>query len=166
MTLLDTLFGVQRLRALGWLLLHPDDAIHVREFARLTGTSASSLHRELVRLADAGLLLRNQCGNQVLYRANRDCPVFTELSGLFRKTGGLADILRQALGHLSEQIELALIFGSVARGEESSHSDIDILVIGHASFTEDVSAAFFKVVVALIVLLCHFRMQKERPEPL
>jgi predicted nucleotidyltransferase len=142
MNLLDTLFGVQRQRALGWLLRHPDEEIHIRELARLTGTSAGSLHRELARLADAGLLLRHPRGNQVLYRANRDCPVFTELAGLFRKTGGLSDILRQALAPLSLKIDFALIFGSVARGEETVHSDIDVLVIGHASFTEVVSALY------------------------
>lgn len=142
MNLLDTLFGVQRQRALGWLLLHPDEAFHVRELARLTATSAGSLHRELAKLAAAGLLLRSTRGNQVLYRANRDCPVFAELAGLFRKTGGLSDILRLALAPLSPQIDLALVFGSVARGEETVHSDIDILVIGHASFTEVVSALY------------------------
>ena len=117
MNLLDTLFGGQRQRVLGWLLLHPDEALHVRELARLTGTHAGSLHRELARLAEAGLLVRSTRGNQVLYQANRSCPVFAELAGLFRKTSGVADVLRSALAPLSAQIVLALVFGSVARGE-------------------------------------------------
>ena len=140
MTLLDTLFGVQRQRALGWLLLHPDDAVHVRELARLTGTSAGSLHRELARLAEAGLLTRSERGNQVLYRANRACPVFAELAGLFRKTGGLADVLRAALLGLADRIRFALVFGSVARGAETSLSDVDVLVVGEADFAEVVMA--------------------------
>ncbi|MCK2097744.1 MarR family transcriptional regulator [Thauera aromatica] len=138
--LLDTLFGTQRQRVLGWLLLHPDDALHVRELARLTQTSAGSLHRELARLAEAGLLTRRQQGNQVLYQANRSSPVFAELAGLFRKTGGLADILRAALLPLAGQISLALVFGSVARGEETAHSDIDVLVVGEADFADVVGA--------------------------
>ncbi len=140
MNLLDTLFGVQRQRVLGWLLLHPDESVHVRELSRLTGTSAGSLHRELARLAEAGLLLRSERGNQVLYQANRACPVFAELAGLFRKTGGVADVLRTALAGLAQQIELALVFGSVARGAETSHSDIDVLVVGAVTFTEVVMA--------------------------
>ncbi len=140
MTLLDTLFGVQRQRALGWLLLHPDDAVHVRELARLTGTSAGSLHRELARLAEAGLLTRSDRGNQVLYQANRACPVFAELAGLFRKTGGLADVLRAALLGLADRIRFALVFGSVARGAETSLSDVDVLVVGEADFAEVVMA--------------------------
>lgn len=140
MNLLDTLFGVQRQRALGWLLLHPDDAVHVRELARLTGTSAGSLHRELARLAEAGLLTRSERGNQVLYQANRGCPVFAELAGLFRKTGGLADVLRAALLGLADRIRFALVFGSVARGTETSLSDVDVLVVGEADFAEVVMA--------------------------
>lgn len=140
MNLLDTLFGVQRQRALGWLLLHPDDAVHVRELARLTGTSAGSLHRELARLAEAGLLTRSERGNQVLYQANRACPVFAELAGLFRKTGGLADVLRAALLELADRIRFALVFGSVARGTETSLSDVDVLVVGEADFAEVVMA--------------------------
>lgn len=140
MNLLDTLFGVQRQRALGWLLLHPDDAVHVRELARLTGTSAGSLHRELARLAEAGLLTRSARGNQVLYQANRACPVFAELAGLFRKTGGLADVLRAALLGLAHRIRFALVFGSVARGTETSLSDVDVLVVGEADFAEVVMA--------------------------
>ena len=140
MNLLDTLFGVQRQRALGWLLLHPDDAVHVRELARLTGTSAGSLHRELARLAEAGLLTRSERGNQVLYQANRACPVFAELAGLFRKTGGLADVLRAALMELADRVRFALVFGSVARGTETSLSDVDVLVVGEADFAEVVMA--------------------------
>lgn len=140
MNLLDTLFGVQRQRVLGWLLLHPDESLHVRELARLTNTSAGSLHRELVRLAEAGLITRSARGNQVLYQANRECPVFAELAGLFRKTGGMADVLREALTGLSERIRFALVFGSVARGTETSHSDVDVLVVGDVEFTEVVIA--------------------------
>ncbi|MBP9609005.1 MAG: MarR family transcriptional regulator [Laribacter sp.] len=142
MNLLDTLFGGQRQRVLGWLLLHPDEALHVRELARLTGTHAGSLHRELARLAEAGLLVRSTRGNQVLYQANRSCPVFAELAGLFRKTSGVADVLRSALAPLSAQIELALVFGSVARGEETARSDVDVLVVGQAGFAEVVAALY------------------------
>jgi predicted nucleotidyltransferase len=140
MNVLDTLFGTQRQRALAWLLLHADRAIHVRELARLTQTSAGSLHRELSRLAEAGLLTRSAQGNQVLYQANRASPLFPELAGLFRKTSGLADVLRAALSPFAKRISLALVFGSVARGEENSHSDVDVLVVGEVDFAEVVTA--------------------------
>lgn len=130
--LLDLLFGTYRQRALAQLLLNPGSSYHVRELARLTGTTPGTLHKELARLAAVGLLLREQQGNQVRYRANRNCPVFAELAGLFRKTSGVVGVLADALAVLAP--ELALVFGSVARGEENPGSDVDLLVIAQCSF--------------------------------
>lgn len=140
--LMELLFGRYRQKALGLLLLHPDEAYHVREVARLTGTSAGTLHKELAKLAQAGLLLREEQGNQVRYRANRDCPIFPELAGLFRKTTGLVDVLADALAPLRARLQLALVFGSVARGTERAGSDVDVLVVGEASFAEVVKALY------------------------
>ena len=87
--LAELLFKDYRRQALGLLLLHADKRYHVREIARLTGTVAGTLHKELARLADAGLLLKETVGNQVFYEANRDCPIFEELASILRKTSGL-----------------------------------------------------------------------------
>ncbi len=106
----------------------------------MTGVPAGSLHRELKLLSDAGLLSRQAMGNQVRYRAERSCPIFHELAGIFRKTSGLADIIRTALQPLYPGITAAFIFGSVARGEEQATSDVDVCVIGTVSFTEVVVA--------------------------
>lgn len=138
--LLDLLFGSYRQRVLTQLLLHPDDAYHVRELARLTGTTAGTLHKELTRLAEAGLLSREKQGNQVRYRANRECPVYPELAGLIRKTGGAAIVLADALRTMNPRPQLALVFGSLARGEENARSDVDLLVIGDVAFADVVRA--------------------------
>lgn len=137
---MDLLFGAYRQRILGMLLLHPESSYHVRELARLTGTTAGTLHKELARLADTGLLLREKQGNQVRYQANRQYPVYNELASLFRKTTGLADVVLEALQPLADNIELALIFGSVARGEETAGSDIDLLIVGKIGFADAVKA--------------------------
>src|SRR3990167_5101852 len=117
--LTDILFGTYRKKVLSLLLLHPDTDYHVRELARQTHTAAGTLHKELARLASAGLLLRKQQGNQVRYQANQQCPVFPELAGLLRKTTGAAEILTPPLTPLHPP--LALIFGSVARGTEAEY---------------------------------------------
>lgn len=138
--LLDLLFGTYRQRALAQLLLHPDTSYHVRELARLTGTTPGTLHKELSRLAGVGLLLRQKQGNQVRYQANRDCPVFEELAGLFRKTSGLVDVLAEALHRLNPVPELALVFGSMASGKENAHSDVDLLLVADCGFGDAVKA--------------------------
>lgn len=138
--LAETLFSDYRRRILALLLLRPDEHFHVREISRLTGVPAGSMHRELKLITDAGLLSRHLAGNQVRYQANRDCPIFHELAGIFRKTCGLSDIIRSALLPLSPSIKAAFIFGSVAKGEEKATSDVDVCVVGSASFTDVVVA--------------------------
>lgn len=140
--LMDLLFAGTRQRALAVLLLQPDEGFHLRELARLTASNAGTLMRELDKLTEAGLLLRSEHGNQVRYQANRACPLFEELAAIFRKTHGAAAVLREALAPLAARIRLALVFGSVARGAQSAGSDIDVLVVGEAGFSELVQALY------------------------
>lgn len=135
-TLAHQLFGQTRSAVLSALLLHPDAALHVRELARLTGASAGSLHRELRLLADMGLLLRQEVGRQVHYRANTLHPVHAELAQLLRKTAGLVDVLREALAPLGPKVQLAFVYGSMAGRAERAGSDVDLMVLGTASFAD------------------------------
>ena len=138
--LVEVLFGAYRRQILALLLLRADESFYVREIGRLTGVPAGSLHRELKLLTDAGLLQRTVAGNQVRYQLDRACPIQEELAGIFRKTAGLADVLREALAPLAGKIRLAFIFGSVAQGRERATSDIDVLVVGALSFAAVVEA--------------------------
>lgn len=138
-SLSETLFSEYRRRVLGLLLLRPENAYHVREIARLTATTPGTLHKELSKLADAGILSRERQGNQVVYQADTTCPIFEELSSIMRKTSGLADVLARALQPCSKEIEVAFVFGSIARAQEAATSDIDVMIIGSADFADIVS---------------------------
>jgi DNA-binding transcriptional ArsR family regulator len=113
--LIEFMFSPYRRQLLARLLLRPDEQFHVRELARMTGISAGSLHRELKAMAESGLLLREKVGNQVFYRADTHCPIYEELAAIFRKTLGLASLLHNALSGLAGKIEVAFVFGSMAR---------------------------------------------------
>ena len=130
------LFGDYRRRVLGLLLLHPESSYHVREIARVTGTTAGTLHKELTKLATVGILTYERRGNQLAYRANEACPIFAELASIMRKTTGLAGVISAALEPLSSRVKVAFVFGSVARATESAHSDVDVMVIGEVGFGE------------------------------
>ena len=119
---ISVLLPEYRRRVLGLLLLHPDDALHGREIARRAGLPAGTVTRELVKLADAGLLQRERRGNQQIYSANKAHPIFAELASILRKTSGLADVLIDALAPVADQLRAAFVFGSVARGEETAGS--------------------------------------------
>ena len=141
-SLSSILFKDYRRRVLGLLLLHPDKSYHVREIARLTETVAGTLHKELARLAAAGILKKETSGNQVLYSADPNCPIYPELASILRKTSGIADVLREALAPIADRIKFAFVFGSMATGEETSGSDVDVMLIGDISFSEAVNALY------------------------
>lgn len=136
------LFPEYRRRVLGLLLLRPEEALHGREVARRTGLPAGTITRELTKLAEAGLLRREKRGNQQVYSANTSGPIFSELASILRKTSGLGDVLAAALAPLAGRVKLALVFGSVARGEEAAGSDIDVLLVGDAGFRDVVAALY------------------------
>jgi len=127
---IELMFNKYRRQLLATLLLRPDERFHVRELSRMTGIPAGSIHRELKAMGEAGLLLRQRVGNQVFYEVNPECTIYNELAAIFRKTIGLASLLREALSALSSKIDVAFIFGSMASGKQKSTSDLDICVLG------------------------------------
>jgi predicted nucleotidyltransferase len=139
-SLATALFPKSRRAVLGLLLTHPDEAFYLREIAQKTGLGTGHLHRELDRLSSAGIIRRFTRGRHVYFEADRSCPVYAELRGLITRTLGAAPLIREALLPLGDRIRFAFIFGSVARGEENSGSDIDLLVIGDVALADIVSA--------------------------
>jgi predicted nucleotidyltransferase len=132
------LFPEYRRRVLDLLLLRPEEALHGREIARRTGLPAGTITRELTKLAEVGLLKRTKRGNQQVYSADTSGPIFSELASILRKTSGLADVLREALAPAAPKLRLAFVFGSVARGQETAGSDVDVMLIGDLGFREAV----------------------------
>ncbi|MBT2767853.1 nucleotidyltransferase domain-containing protein [Stenotrophomonas sp. ISL-67] len=138
--LMGVLFPATRQRVLAALLLQQDASLHLRELARITGTHAGTLARELDKLTESGLLLRSEQGNQVHYRANRACVLFDDLAAMFRKTHGVVPVLRDSLASVADHVSLAWVFGSMATGTEVNGSDVDLLVLGDLGFADLVRA--------------------------
>lgn len=127
---LDALLPKVRQGILAATVLHPERWWYLSDLARHLHTTPSSLQRELTALVGAGILRRRQEGRQVYYCPDPDCPILPELQGLMAKTAGLGDVLRQALAPLADRITCAFVYGSLARGEARSDSDVDLMVIG------------------------------------
>jgi len=134
------LFGKTRKAILSLLYGHPEESYYLRQIVRRTGYGLGTVQRELILLTDAGIIRRLDSGHQVYFQANRASPVFKELKSLITKSVGIGDTLRTALSSFDDRIEVALVYGSVARGEENQRSDIDLLVVGDVAFGEVVKA--------------------------
>jgi hypothetical protein len=118
-----------RVKLLTHFFTHPDERFYGRQLQRLLKAQPRSVHLELNRLANAGLLTEQEEGLVKYYAANRASPVYPEVRRLILKTTGLGDMLRKNLRSLG-MIEQAFVFGSAASGSEIAGSDIDLMVVG------------------------------------
>ena len=58
------------------------------------------------------------------------------MRSLVAKTVGMHDVLQAALRPLEKKIDVAFVYGSVARAGETEQSDVDLMVVGAAGFAE------------------------------
>jgi predicted nucleotidyltransferase len=105
------------------------EELHVREIERRSGLNDSTLRQELRKLVRLELVQSRRDSNRVYYRAKTESPLYPEIRNLVLKTSGLSDVLKSAL--MDKRIRVAFVFGSIARGEETAGSDVDLMVIGH-----------------------------------
>lgn len=127
----NALFPQVRQKVLGLLFLQPDTSFHTNEIIRLTGSGTGAVQRELKKLTSAGLLTMQVVGRQKCYQANSASPLFSELRSMILKTFGLADLVREALAPVVKEIQIAFIYGSVAKQQDMSSSDIDLMLISN-----------------------------------
>lgn len=134
-----SLFGRTRGALLAMLYGHADESFYLRQLVRALGAGHGGVQRELKRLLNLELIVQRRQGNQVLYQANFHSPVFPEIKSLITKTAGIHDVIRSALAPLAARIQIAFVYGSVARQSERAASDVDLMVVGDVSFEEVVS---------------------------
>lgn len=130
------LLGKARLAILALLFGHPEEQFYLRQIVRASGYGLGPVQRELKLLTENGILRRSVQGKQVYFQADSESPIYPDLKSLLTKTAGIGGTVRDSLAPLAARIKLAFIYGSVARGEERAESDIDLLVVGEATFAE------------------------------
>jgi predicted nucleotidyltransferase len=108
---------------------NPDQAYYLRELERMLHIPVSMVRKELTRLEAEGIFLSQKKANSTYYLLNRSYPLYEELKSIVFKTIGIQGQLREVLSKM-KGIELAFIYGSFAKREESAQSDIDLLVVG------------------------------------
>jgi predicted nucleotidyltransferase len=128
--LAEALFPQVRLRVLGLLFGQPQRRFQTSEIIRLAESGFGAVHRELERLSRAGILNVSTVGNGKFYQANQTSPLFDELRHIVLKTVGLVEPIRAALRKFHDRIEVAFVYGSIAKRTDTASSDIDLMVIG------------------------------------
>jgi len=123
------------------LFANTSRSFYANEIIALARSGTGAVQRELARLEASGLVTVTRVGKQKHYQANARAPVFEELRVLVLKTGGLAEVLQLALKPLSPKIRAAFIYGSIAKGQDTASSDIDLMVIGEGLTYADLFGA-------------------------
>jgi DNA-binding Lrp family transcriptional regulator len=116
------------------LLLNPERECSLTDLARRFGAPLSTVHDEVKRLTDAGLLRRRSVGRSAMVQANMSNRLVEPLAELlFLSWGPLQVVADEFSGvHAAERV---LIFGSWAarylQWPGPPPHDLDVLVVGH-----------------------------------
>ena len=103
--------------------------VHMRELERRSGFTIGTIQTELKKLLSLDLVVKRKDGNRSYFSANKTHPLYQDIRSMVLKTTGLVDILKGALQD-QKDIQLAFVFGSIARNQAMAESDIDLFIIG------------------------------------
>ncbi len=117
---------------LNYFYLHDDEELYVNELVRKFSVDKRNLIKKLHELEAEGILKSRAQANLKFYSINRKYPLYKEYEKIILKTVGLEKKIRDILITV-KGITGGYIFGSYPEGKMETHSDIDLLVIGHHS---------------------------------
>ena len=118
-----------RVELLKILALNPESTFNINELSRRTGFSLRGVEKELKNLLSGGILRREVSGNQHRYQLDPLSPINREIKGIIIKTVGIAELVKQALQSVEQEISRAFIYGSFASGDYGNDSDVDLYIV-------------------------------------
>jgi len=132
-SLLDVLTSKARIKIIKFLLNH-EASMSEREIASVLNVSHMSVNRTMRELAELNFVNFVTIGKAHLWRVNRKSYAFRFLSEMFKGVSGIKGLLEDLKKILLDNLPKTLIkkvvlFGSIAKGSESSNSDIDVFVL-------------------------------------
>ena len=136
------LIPIQRKKILEVFMSDPAQEIHLREISRLSKVSLNNVNDSLRQFVKDGLFYRREVSNMSFFKPNLDNEDLLKLfeylelkrkKEFFNKNKNIARLLEKYAANVinlsKRQIQLIVLFGSVARNEWAKGSDIDILAV-------------------------------------
>jgi len=131
-----------RKKILEIFLKDPFTEIHLREIARLSNSSLTNVAKSMRLFVKNNIFTRNEMSNSTFFRPNlsNDETIkifefleFERRKHFYSENKNIARLLKKYTDSIIElsnkRIQLVVLFGSVARGEWTKKSDIDILAV-------------------------------------
>jgi predicted nucleotidyltransferase len=119
------------------VLVQTTAELSVRTIARLAGISAAQASRVLPDLVDLGIVERREVPPSSQFRLVRSNVAAQALIALSRARQSVLDQIGEAAAALPTPPVSVIVFGSFARGEATSDSDLDIVVVRPDELDED-----------------------------
>lgn len=129
------LFTNNQAQVLAVLLSQPGKDFNLSELGEIIGKHPGVFQRGINSMEKDGLIVSKKRGNQRLFRINGNNPFFDEIKSIIEKTIGVEGLLKEMVNNV-KGIIIALIYGSYAKGELRSDSDIDVLIIVGKKYNE------------------------------
>lgn len=114
---------------LSFFFKDPDKEYYLTEIARNLNKEASYFQRHLDGFVKDGILLDERKGNLRFFKLNKNYPLYEDIKKIISKTLGIEFKLKDLVNALNG-VEIAFIFGSIAKNKENTNSDIDLMLIG------------------------------------
>lgn len=118
------LFSTNCQKILSFLIQNPDQEYFDREISELTGVSRAGTNFSLRDLAEAGLILREKRGRMNFYKAPANNILIKYLK-IIQNIVSLIPLIEK----LQKYSLRIVLYGSAAKGENTSKSDIDIFIM-------------------------------------
>ena len=116
-----------RIKILTRFFFNPQTRSYLRELANEFNVSTNSVRVELNQLTKTKLLTSEKNGRSVLYKANKNHPLFPELTSMVRKVMGIDKVIDGVVSQLGD-LEKAYIIDDYAEGKDTGI--IDLLLVG------------------------------------
>jgi len=128
---LRELLGSQaRAEIIGWICREPEAPVVAARLARELDLRYSAVWHELQRLARLGMIRAGErMGRTQPYYLDPAFPLFPGLRSMVMYATGIIAVLREQFSK-EQGVDVALIFGSLAAGDDRPQSDVDLLVVG------------------------------------
>ena len=159
------LIPVRRRKILEVFMKSPFEEIHLRGIVRLSKVSLTNVDSSLKLFVKDDMFERRNISNMVFFKPNLESEdilkifEFLELEkrkDFYNKNKKIARLLqkytRDIIDLSNKKIQLVMLFGSVARGEWTKGSDIDVLIVVSEK-DKDVTAALNKAKIDVSPLL-------------
>lgn len=116
-------------KLLEYFITEPEKEFYIRELAKLTKKSPTTISKYLEEFRKKGILNSRRKFNHLLYKANNENSNFKNLKFSYNlnqlQSSGFIEHLVEEYNHP----EAIILFGSFAKAEDIPGSDIDILIV-------------------------------------